>query len=413
MGPTSAKPPRYPHWVAGLALFAGVVVLADVALRVLSEPAAIAATPLLVTAATLGAVVIFRADLKETLQLKAPSTTDVLMAIPLTLSFFILDDQLASLSHARFPVPNEALEYARRLLTADGVLDWIGKIALIGVGAAVSEELMFRGFIQTAFLQRFRPPVAITLAAVLFMLLHVQFLPVLAAGIVLGYVTLATRSIVIAIVVHFGNNVIQLLLFNFAELETLGDPVWIPPTILIPALIMFALSWGYYIRRLAPEPASGGGDGAGNGRERIMITHEPKSIEDELSSVPKPRRRLGWLVVFVAMLTGVLVLVALFGWSVYYIYPERVHERGLELLEERVTAALEPQAANKAQEIASAFAALSALNDSGQLELRDLTMVARTQAALSADGGLDERDADAIVETIRTLVMDRTTPRAL
>jgi hypothetical protein len=30
----------------------------------------------------------------------------------------------------------------------------------------------------------------------------------------------------------------------------LGDPVWIPPSILLPAIAIFALSLAYYLRRL-------------------------------------------------------------------------------------------------------------------------------------------------------------------
>lgn len=394
-----------------MVLFIAVVGIAVAIGWALPEGAALIAMPVVMLLATGLAIIGFRVDAKETLLLRLPSATDFLMAIPLAISFFILDDQIAGLSHARFPVSAATLEYFRRILTVQSPWDWVEKIALIGLAAAVSEELMFRGFMQTAFLQRLQRPAAIVLAAGLFMLLHVQFLPVLAAGIVLGFVALATKSIVIPMFVHFTNNVIQLLLFNLAELETLGDPVWIPPTILLPALAMFALSWGYYLRRLDPKPETPADAAREPERERLTILHHPTSIAEELSAVPERRRRLGWLVVAMAVGTGVLVLVGLFGWSVHYIYPERVHARGIGLLERRVTATLEPGASDKAARIASAFRALEALNESGQLELRDLATVLESYRELSADGGLDAQDADTLVETIRAMVMDRTRPR--
>ena len=394
-----------------MVLFIAVVGIGLAVGWALPEGAALFAMPVVMLSATCVAVIGFRVDATETLLLRLPSATDFLMAIPLAISFFILDDQIAGLSHARFPVSEANLEYFRRVLTVQSPLDWVDKIALIGLAAAVSEELMFRGFMQTAFLQRLPRPAAITLAAALFMLLHVQFLPVLAAGIVLGFVALATKSIVIPMFVHFTNNVIQLLLFNLAGLETLGDPVWIPPTILLPALAMFALSLGYYLRRLEPEPETPADASSEPERERITIAHDATSIGEELESVPKGRRRLGWLVVATAVVAGVLVLLGLFGWSVYYIYPERVHARGIELLERRITETLEPGAANKAARITSAFLALTALNESGQLELRDLANVRQSYRELSADGGLDAQDADALVEAIHKMVMDRTRPR--
>lgn len=411
MMPTPSDPPRYPQPAAGLVLFFAVVTIGVVAALTLPEDAALFAMPIVMLLATALAVVGFRVDAKETLLLRLPGATDFLMAIPLSISFFILDDQIAGLSHARFPVSEDTIEDLRRMLTVQSPWDWVEKIALIGVGAAVSEELMFRGFMQTAFLQRLRRPTAITLTAGLFMVLHIQFLPVLAAGIVLGFVALATRSIVIPMFVHFSNNVIQLFLFNLAGLETLGDPVWIPPTILVPALAMFALTCGYYLRRLEPEPETPTDAVSEPERERITIPHDPTSIGEELSSIPKSRRRLGWLVVAAAVMSGVLVLLGLFGWSVYYIYPERVHARGIELLERRITATLEPGASGKASQITSAFRALTALNESGQLKLRDLATLRQSYRELSVDGGLDAQDADALVGTIREMVMDRTGPR--
>ena len=394
-----------------MVLFIAVVGIGLAVGWALPEGAALVVMPVAILLATVLAVIGFRVDPKETLLLRLPSATDFLMAIPLAISFFILDDQVAGLSHARFPVPEATLEYFRRVLTVQSPWDWVEKIALIGLGAAVSEELMFRGFMQTAFLQRLRRPAAITLTAGLFMLLHVQFLPVLAAGIVLGFVALATKSIVIPMFVHFTNNVIQLLLFNLAGLETLGDPVWVPPTILLPALAMFALSWSYYLRRLEPEPETPADAASERASERIFIPHDPTSIGEELASVPQGRRRLGWLVVATAVVAGVLVLIGLFGWSVYYIYPERVHARGIELLERRITATLEPAASDKASQITSAFRALTAMNESGQLELRDLATVLSSHRELSADGGLDAQDADTLVETIRAMIMNRTRPR--
>lgn len=417
MSSTTPAPRKKPTFAAGLVLFFGVVGVAWLSAMMLPERAVLFAMPIIMLAATTFAVLVTRVDPRETLLLRLPTPTDLIMAIPLAISFFVIDDQIAAISHARFPVSEEIQEYFRRLLTVETSWDWVEKIGLIGVGAAVSEELMFRGFIQTAFLQRLRRPAAILFAALLFMLLHVQYLPVLAAGIILGFVTLATGSIVIPMFVHFANNFIQILLLNLAGLETLGDPVWIPPSILIPAVAMFALTWGYYMRRLDPEPESEPSSGSESddrqARERITIPDKTESILEDLSSVPAARRRLGWLVVAGAVFAGVAVLTALFAWSIYFIYPERVLDRGIEVLETRITATLEPSAREKEPQIESAFQALSVLNESGQLELRDLAGVMRHHLELSADGGLDANDAEALVEGIRRVVMDRTKPRAL
>lgn len=413
--------PRVPTPAAGLELFFAVVALNAVAALTLPAGVVLFAIPASMLLATGTAVALFRVDVKQTLLLRLPTATDLVMAIPLAMSVFILDDQITGISHARIPVPEETQQFLRELLTVTSPWDWVRKIGLIGVGAAVSEELMFRGFIQSAFSQRLRRPAAILSTALLFMVLHLQFVPVLAAGIVLGFVAMATRSIIIPIFVHFANNVTQLLLFNLAGLETLGDPIWIPPTILIPALVMFALTWGYYMRRLGPDPDAEDESASEQPvakrrtpeREPIAVLHAPPPLSQELAPLSASRRRLGWLVVAGAVLTGVIVLFALVAWSVYFVDPQSAHSRGLAVLEGRITADLEPDARAKEQQIASAFQALSLLNETGQMDWRDFIHVASSYQELGADGSVDAADADAIIAAIRDLVRDRTRAREL
>jgi hypothetical protein len=108
-----------------------------------------------------------------------------------------------------------------------------------------------------------------------------------------------------------------------------------------------------------------------------------------------------------------LVLTCLFAWSIYFVDPERVHGRGIALLEAQVTATLEPDAQDKKPQVTSAFQALAALNETGQMQWRDLAKVVQSYRELGADGGLDADDTDALIATIRDLVMDRTRPRSL
>ncbi len=210
-------------------------------------------TPLLLVVFTLLFVLGFHLDAKETLLLRLPTWSDLLMALPLGISFVILSDQLSTLTADL--VPEELAEQLRevqlRWLRASSPGEWLSKLATIGAGAAISEELMFRGFIQGAFGRWMRGASAVVLTSFLFMVLHILPLPSFAvAGLVLGLTALSTRSIVVPVVIHFLNNASALALVNLAGLETLGDPVWIPPEILLPAIVIFAVSVFYYARRL-------------------------------------------------------------------------------------------------------------------------------------------------------------------
>jgi membrane protease YdiL (CAAX protease family) len=211
------------------------------------------ATPAVLLLLTGLFMVALRLDPVETLLLRLPVARDFWMAIPLGLSFVVLSDQLAGLtSHL---LPGDLVEKLREVqldwLSVSSPGEWILKLATIGLGAAVSEELLCRGFLQAAFLRRIGPLPAIAATSVLFMLLHILPLPsFLAAGLVLGISAMASRSIVVPVVVHFLNNTAALVLVNLAGLETLTDPVWVPAKILLPAILVFALALAYYWRRL-------------------------------------------------------------------------------------------------------------------------------------------------------------------
>jgi membrane protease YdiL (CAAX protease family) len=256
--PTAQKAPKVPSPRAALLLFS-VVLGANFALSAWFQAWGIdlewllAATPTVILLFTGLFVLTLGLDPVETLLLRAPSERDFWMALPLGLSFVVLSDQLAGLSSHLFP--GELLEKLREMqmdwLSVSSPGEWILKLATIGVGAAVSEELLCRGFLQTAFLRRLGRFPAIAAASVLFMLLHILPLPsFLAAGLVLGIAAAASRSIVVPTVIHFLNNTTALVLLNLAELETLTDPVWIPAKILVPAIVVFVLSLAHYWSRL-------------------------------------------------------------------------------------------------------------------------------------------------------------------
>ncbi len=252
------EPPKLPSPAAAFALF-GAVLFWNMALGWIfgsfgiSPDWLLTATPLLVVIFTLLFVFGFHLDPRETLLLRLPTWPDFLMAIPLAISFVILSDQLSTLTADL--VPEELAEQLRevqlRWLRASSPGEWLSKLATIGAGAAISEELMFRGFIQGAFARWLKGANAVVLTSFLFMALHILPLPSFAvAGLVLGLAALSTRSIVVPVVVHFLNNASALALVNLAGLETLGNPVWIPLEILLPAIAIFALSVFYYGRRL-------------------------------------------------------------------------------------------------------------------------------------------------------------------
>ncbi len=88
-------------------------------------------------------------------------------------------------------------------------------ILLIGISAAVGEELLFRGIVQRYLVAHTSSPhIGIIVASLLFGLFHMQlsrFLPLTFLGLLLGYSYYYTKSIWVPILLHLANNGLQVI----------------------------------------------------------------------------------------------------------------------------------------------------------------------------------------------------------
>lgn len=89
-------------------------------------------------------------------------------------------------------------------------------VALIAIGLlpAICEEIVFRGVLLRGLATRFRPYAAVVIAAVLFSLYHLkpfQMPSTFTLGLVFGALTLRSRSVIPAMIAHFLNNAIALV----------------------------------------------------------------------------------------------------------------------------------------------------------------------------------------------------------
>ncbi|MEZ5071192.1 MAG: CPBP family intramembrane glutamic endopeptidase [Bacteroidales bacterium] len=127
---------------------------------------------------------------------------------------------------------------------------------MIGILAAVGEELIFRGLLQRLLFDMVKNPhVAIALTAIFFSAFHFQFfsfLPRFVLGLILGYLLYFGRSIWYPIVAHFVNNSLGVVYYFFNArgsaddmLEEIGTSSMMPLTALV-SLILFALFFGLW-----------------------------------------------------------------------------------------------------------------------------------------------------------------------
>ena len=102
------------------------------------------------------------------------------------------------------------------LLAADNVPEMILVIIVIAVVPALSEEVMFRGYIQRSFEHKISPFKAAAVTAIFFGLYHFSpygILPLITLGLYFGFAAYLSKSLFIPIILHFLNNFTAVLLY--------------------------------------------------------------------------------------------------------------------------------------------------------------------------------------------------------
>ncbi len=144
-------------------------------------------------------------------------------------------------------------------------------LLMIGIIAAVGEELIFRGLIQRLMTQMIKNPhLAILITALLFSAFHFQFfsfLPRFVLGLVLGYLMYYGQSIWYPILAHFVNNAMGVIYYYFNSrgsaddmLEEIGTSTLIPvaAVVSLALFLLFAVLWYNQAERFTTRsPQSG------------------------------------------------------------------------------------------------------------------------------------------------------------
>jgi membrane protease YdiL (CAAX protease family) len=153
------------------------------------------------------------------------------------------------------------------------VVGLIVNLLMIGVIAAIGEELIFRGLLQRLLHEMIRNiHVAVVVTSILFSAFHFQFfsfIPRFILGMVLGYLMFYGRSIWYPILAHFVNNTMGVIYYYFYArgsaddmLEEIGTSAMLPMTAVISLLLfsLFFVLWMYQTgskRDASRRPQSG------------------------------------------------------------------------------------------------------------------------------------------------------------
>ena len=158
-------------------------------------------------------------DLKELFRIRPVSSDIVFLSILVGLSLGPISDELDRLIQMVIPLPKWFIEQLK-FLQAESVSDWILLFLGVVVLAAVSEEFIFRGFLQVSLERKGDATRAVILTSISWTLIHVNpywAIQIFLMGIIIGFMAWRTNSIIPPMIVHATNNFMSLLFFNFGE----------------------------------------------------------------------------------------------------------------------------------------------------------------------------------------------------
>ena len=129
------------------------------------------------------------------------------------------------------------------LLTASNIFELLLVVIVVAVVPAISEEAMFRGFIQRSFELKYKKYIAAVVTALFFSLYHFNpygLIPLFILGAFFGFAAYKSKSLIIPMILHFLNNFSAVMLYHIIGDDELikSDPT-INPDELSSYVMMF------------------------------------------------------------------------------------------------------------------------------------------------------------------------------
>jgi uncharacterized protein len=159
---------------------------------------------------------------------RKPHVGETIFAV-LSLLFLQEAMQIYLFFQDRIPLPHEIEKYTaparqmfeemfRLLVSAKNIPELFFVVLVVAITPAIVEELLFRGLIQNCFERRLVPVRAAIWTGVIFGLFHFnpfQIVPLIILGCFFGILRMRSRSMIIAMTVHFLNNALAVVVTYF------------------------------------------------------------------------------------------------------------------------------------------------------------------------------------------------------
>ena len=199
-----------------------------------------------------GALIAAGRPPRERLRLVAPAAPPLALLV-MIVGTLALGQAMESLAAALGVLSGSTVEFLTQLLVGASGTGLVLAVIVIGGLGPVGEELFFRGFMQTRLQQRWRPAMAVVAAALAFGAVHLDWVHGTMAfgyGLYFGFLTVASGSVLPAILAHMLNNTASVVLT--ASIGPLGSSSGSHVAIFAGAAALFVLSL-VVLRRLLPS----------------------------------------------------------------------------------------------------------------------------------------------------------------
>ncbi|MGN0154949.1 MAG: ABC transporter permease subunit/CPBP intramembrane protease [Lachnospiraceae bacterium] len=164
------------------------------------------------------ACIYIKADMREVFSLRLPKAKDTAGSVLLVLGVGSLALVVSNILSYLFPGNSESLneEYLDML---EGV-SFVPALLLIALLPAVCEELLFRGYMFTAFKRKMSLAKAIVFVSILFAVSHmslIKIIPTAMLGVALAYAVHCSRSLFCSALMHFLNNAFSVFVLYYGD----------------------------------------------------------------------------------------------------------------------------------------------------------------------------------------------------
>ena len=172
-------------------------------------------------------------SLRKSLRLRMPHWTTIPLAILFGVTFHPTYVLISKLIHSLYPLSPETAAAMKPFTDQIASADWFSVVFLMAMIPAICEEIAFRGFIFGGLVRDNGKYRAILVTAVMFGISHGVLQQSIAAtlmGLILGWITLRTGSLIPCMLVHVTNNALSVSMNRILASDWQGAGIFLQQT---------------------------------------------------------------------------------------------------------------------------------------------------------------------------------------